>query len=234
MGTEPQQQSGGGTQTDPPQEPDASPMPPSGHGQVAEADSGRASEVASRSGRYALITALVTAMVSSFVSAGAAVYVSINESNRSSQLAASEAARESRQKLYREFLSTLNRYEGALSEASPLLIEPTTPPNLQIAKLGEVGKAQILFVDALNTVWMTGSDSMFLIADRFVNRADLFSNDHMGPFLSRYISKNTYPSWGDDEWRKAASSLGKAGLDFVVDLENITNDFLKQARKDLA
>ncbi|MBF6167017.1 hypothetical protein IU486_20025 [Streptomyces gardneri] len=234
MGAEPQQQAGEGAQRDSPEELDTSPGPPSGHGAVSEAGSRPAPEVGSRSGRYALITALVTAVISSFVSAGAAVYVSINESNRSSQLAASEAARESRQKLYREFLSTLNRYEAALSETSHLLIEPTTSPDLQIEKLGEVGKTQILFVDALNTVWMTGSHDMFMIADRFVTRIAVFSSDHYGPFVSRYISKNTYPTWGDDEWRKATSSLGKAALDFLADLGEITSDFLKQARKDLA
>ncbi|MEW1737916.1 hypothetical protein AB0346_18360 [Nocardia beijingensis] len=234
MGAGPQHPAGEGAQPDPPPELDASPGPPSGHAPVSQTDSRPAPEVASRGGRYALITALVTAMISSFVSAGAAVYVSVNESNRSSQLAASEAARESRQKLYREFLSTLNRYEEALSDASAVLGEPTSPPDLQIAKLVEAAKNQVLFVDALNTVWMTGSDDMFTIADRFVNRIDLFSSDHLEPFGRRYISRNTRSSYGDDEWRKATSSLGKAALDLVTDLEAITKDFLKQARKDLA
>ncbi|MDE1675002.1 hypothetical protein [Nocardia gipuzkoensis] len=159
--------------------------------------------------------------------------MSINESNRSSQLAASEAARESRQKLYREFLSSLNRYEGALSEVSAVMLEPTLAPETQTAKLAELGKSQILFADALNTVWMTGSEDMFVIADRYVVRLNRFARDDMAPFTDRYTPKGSYSEYGEDEWRKSTSALGAAAHTLIEDLEAITGDFLKQARKDL-
>jgi len=140
-------------------------------------------EPATRSARYALITAVSAAVISSFVAAGTAVYVSINQSNSSEQLAVTQAIRQDRQKVYSDFSVAMFSFMQQLGNVSGLLqargsIESVRP------EISELSGRQGEFLASLNLLLMAGSPEMQEVGGRFAEAVFAFSRDHVAPLRS--------------------------------------------------
>ena len=189
-------------------------------------------EPATRSARYALITAVSAAVISSFVAAGTAVYVSINQSNSSEQLAVTQAIRQDRQKVYSDFSVAMFSFMQQLGNVSGLLqargsIESVRP------EISELSGRQGEFLASLNLLLMAGSPEMQEVGGRFAEAVFAFSRDHVAPFAAQYIAANA-PRANDTAGRERDSAaLVVAINDLTTKIGELNAAFVAQGINDL-
>ncbi|WP_067836568.1 hypothetical protein [Nocardia lijiangensis] len=198
---------------------------------AASANLERDVRVATRNGRYALITALCAAILSSGVSAGSAIYVSRSQLERNERAESAQVVRDNRQKVYVELAATLMAY---LEELSGLKGELTQNPIDR-----EEVRAQVReLLDKGQMLWRTMTTVLLVGNLEIVPSMEKFGYDYYGPFtmnhLNTFTERNFSGSGGTDE------SLGRDGLALITEIDRMTigvrdflTSFVDQAREDL-
>jgi hypothetical protein len=189
-------------------------------------------KVATRSGRYALVTAVAAAIISSFVSAGTAVYVGVNQSNRADQLAASKALRTDRQKIYHDFSASIFSYVQGLAALQAHL--QAHHPKDSVSSAGQaLASLQTEFFASADLVSMDGSPEMGDLVDRLEKDAVRWTAEQFSPFFVKYLwtgapAANDTVGWGQD-----SAALANSIQQLIVKIAQFDDAFVGQGRKDL-
>jgi hypothetical protein len=159
-----------------------------------------------------LITAVAAAVISSLVAAGSAVYVSINQANRSERLAAVQAIRQDRQKVYSDFSIAMFNFTHQLASLVGVL---QTHGSIESARLeiAELARRQGEFLAGLNLLLMAGSPDMQQVGGRFGEAAFAFSRDHLAPFTAQYTATNAPRANDAAGWEREYKSFVVAAND---------------------
>ncbi|WP_431949393.1 hypothetical protein [Nocardia lijiangensis] len=198
---------------------------------AASANLERDVRVATRNGRYALVTALCAAILSSGVSAGSAIYVSRSQLERNERAESAQVVRDDRRDAYAELAVTLMAYAEELGGLKGELLQNPIEREEVRAQLHElVEKGQKIW-HAMTTVLLVGNRAMEPSLEKF-------GDEHYGPFtmnhLTTFSARHFSGSGGTDE------SLGRDGPALIIEIDRMVvgvgdflASFLDQARKDL-
>ncbi|MFI9412193.1 hypothetical protein [Nocardia gamkensis] len=186
-------------------------------------------QVATRSGRYALMAAVFAAIVSSFVSASAAVYTSISSADRSEEISIGEATRENRQKVYTDFLSATYAFAMQLGRMAEYLnIGDRDGFGSEAQQFADTEVKSMVMGDL---VAMTCGSGMSDVIERIQKAHVEFLNMRYGPFVGKVRDKSAHIS--ADEKRRGNAALRTAMIDFASELDKLLGEFHAQGRKDL-
>ncbi|MFE7798237.1 hypothetical protein [Nocardia sp. NPDC057440] len=188
-------------------------------------------ELATRHGRYALVTAVIAAVISASASAWSSIHVSSTEMDRQQRFAAAQAVRTNRESVYVDFVaaygdlaSRLGRLRAALQLHPPdsgfltseldKLFEPMqtlTRAETAVRIVGsEMGQALARWDRTLRALTM-GPESLEVVKDHL--------DQHQGGFPD------------DDQWRRIStvgiSAIERFSTDTAVD------EIAERAREDL-
>ncbi|WP_156371260.1 hypothetical protein [Nocardia arizonensis] len=186
---------------------------------------------ATRSARYALITALCAAVISSGVSAGSAVYVSRSELSRKETATAAQMVRDNRKPVYVDFADALLDYTEGVSRLKGELIQ--NPPDM-----GELG-GQFFAVKEKVDVLGRAMVAMSLMGSNALGPAlQKFSDDYYLPFLNDHFSPFWMSHFGPagttaDDIRRDGPPLIVAIDRMIGGTTDLLTRFTDQARKDL-
>jgi hypothetical protein len=189
-------------------------------------------KVATRSGRYAVITAVAAAIISSFVSAGTAVYVAVNQSNRADRLAASQALRTDRQKIYHDFSASIFSYVQGLAALQGHL-QAHHPRDSVISAGQALAQLQTEFLASANLVLMGGNPAMQGLIGRLEDDLNRGTNEQISPFFVKYPwpgapGANDTVGSGQD-----CAALANSIQQLIVKIAQFDDAFVEQGRKDL-
>jgi hypothetical protein len=186
-------------------------------------------QVATRSGRYALMAAVFAAIVSSFVSASAAVYTSISGADRSEQISIGKATRDNRQKVYTDFLSATYAFTMQMGRMAEYLnMDDRDGFRSEVQQFGD---AEVKSMVVGDLVAMTCGSGMSDVIERIQKAHVDFLNMHYGPFVGKARDKSAHIS--ADEKRRDNAALRTAMIDFASELDKLLGEFHAQGRKDL-
>jgi hypothetical protein len=179
-----------------------------------------------------LITAVAAAVISSFVAAGSAVYVSINQSNRSERLAATQAIRQDRQKIYSDFSIAMFNFTQQLASVAGVL---QTHGSIESARLeiAELVRQQGEFLAGLNLLLMAGSPDMQEVGGRFGEAVFVFSRDHFAPFTAQYTAPNAPRANDAAGWERDSQSVVVATNELLAKIGDLNGAFVEAGAKDL-
>jgi hypothetical protein len=225
--------------TPPPQPPaDASlaaePPPDSKADQAPQSEQNLYQElkVATRNGRYALVTAVAAAIVSSFVSAGAAVYVGVTQSNRADRLAASQALTTDRQKVYHDFSASIFNYVQGLAALQAHLQAHHSKDSV-----GSAGQAlaqlQTEFMASANLLSMDGSPEMQELVGPFEDDLVHWTYEQFNPLFAKYLWPGAPAADDTVGWERDSAALANSIQQLLVKIGQFDDAFVGQGRKDL-
>lgn len=198
------------------------------------ADLERDVKVATRNGRYALIAALCAAIVSSVVAAGSAVYNTANELDRTENVAAAQALRADRQKIYTDYYNAAFGATASLGGLKAALSGDSPDPEMVRVAVVNFGERAQETGQVLGAVFLVGSEEMATCLEKFGDSMTEFMNVHLKPFSDEGIT----PGAANDTAARAANLIDDptvlADIDrYTGDLTGYIADFVGQARNDL-
>jgi hypothetical protein len=189
-------------------------------------------QAASRSARYALITAVSAAVISSFVAAGSAVYVSTTQANRAEQMARSQAVRTDRQKTYSDFSMSLYEFVQQLAFVHGRL-QSHQPMESVGPELTELTTQQYKFLAGLNLLLMAGSSEMQDVAAHFADAIYGFARDHLLPFSTRYFAPDAAGANDPAGWQRDSTEMVAAMSELETKLGELNGQFIEQGSREL-
>jgi hypothetical protein len=189
-------------------------------------------KVATRSGRYALVAAVAAAIVSSLVSAGTAVYVGVNQSNRADRLAASEALRTDRQKIYHDFSASMFSYIQGLAALEGHL--QAHHPKDSVSSAEQVfAQRQTEFMASANLVIMEGSPEMQDLVGPLEHDVARWTSEQCNPILEKYLWPGAPAANDTVGWEQDSAALANSIQQLLVKIAQFDDAFVGQGRKDL-
>lgn len=190
----------------------------------------RSLRVATRNGRYALVTAVAAAVISAGVSAWASTHVSSTEMNRQERHAAAQAVRKDRHEAYVASVMDVAAQLGRIRAA--LLARPPNHTTIasELNKLEEPLRAHMRAEAAVRIV---GSEMGPTLARRDRELSALMSEpaDTSLMVVKNHLDQRPGGLTDDDEWRRVAA-VGLAAIEKYVN-ETSINEIAEQARADL-
>ncbi|MFE7744547.1 hypothetical protein [Nocardia sp. NPDC057455] len=212
----------------------ASPAEPSAPASSLDfAELRRSLRIATRNGRYALVTAVTAAVISAGVSAWASTHVSSTEMNRQERLAAAQAVRKDRHEAYvayvasaMDFAAQLGRIHAALEARPPVYATISSELNNLQQPLQSHMRAEA-------AVRIVGSEMGPTLArrDRELSALMFEPADSSLMVVENHLGQRPGALTDDDEWHRVAAVALAAIEKYTNDIS--INDIAEQARADL-
>lgn len=188
--------------------------------------------IATRSGRYALVTAVAAAVISAGISAWASTSVSNSEMNRQEHFTAAQAVRKDRREVYTQYVTSFMDLDGQLTTISAALNAHPPDRAAIAAEMNKLPQFMQSHLRAEAAVRIVGSEMGPLLARR--DRALTAMQSDPGSSLAvvrSYLDDHPGALTDDDEWRRVAT----VGITAIQKLLNDTSidEIAERARADL-
>ncbi|WP_280251711.1 hypothetical protein [Nocardia abscessus] len=193
----------------------------------------RSLRIATRNGRYALVTAVAAAVISAGVSAWASTHVSSTEMNRQERFAAAQAVRKDRREAYVDYVASLMDLAVQLGRIRAAL-EAHPPDRATIAsELNNLEEPLRAHLRAEAAMRIVGSEMGPTLArrDRELSALMFEPADSSLMVVKNHLDQRPGVITDDDEWRRVAV-VGLAAIDKYTK-ETSINEIAEQARADL-
>ncbi|MBF6334668.1 hypothetical protein IU450_02080 [Nocardia abscessus] len=189
--------------------------------------------IATRNGRYALVTAVAAAVISAGVSAWASTHVSSTEMNRQERFTAAQAVRKDRREVYVAYVASFMDVAAQLGRIRAAL--EARPPN-HATVAGELSNLQEplrAHMRAEAAVRIVGSEMGPTLArrDRELSALMFEPADSSLMVVRKHLDQRPGVLTDDDEWRRVAA-VGLAAIEKYVSQTSI-DEIAEQARADL-
>ncbi|MGY1894507.1 hypothetical protein [Nocardia gipuzkoensis] len=209
----------------------AGPSAPASSFDLAELQ--RSLRIATRNGRYALVTAVAAAVISAGVSAWASTHVSSTEMNRQERFAAAQAVRKDRREAYVDYVASLTDFAAQLGRIRAAL-EAHPPDHATVAgELSNLQEPLRAHMRAEAAVRIVGSEMGPTLArrDRELSALMFEPADSSLMVVRKHLDQRPGVLTDDDEWRRVAA-VGLAAIEKYVSQTSI-DELAEQARADL-
>lgn len=188
--------------------------------------------IATRSGRYALVTAVAAAVISAGISAWASTSVSNSEMSRQENFTAAQAVRKDRREVYTQYVTSFMDLDGQLTTISAALNAHPPDRAAIAAEMNKLPQFMQSHLRAEAAVRIVGSEMGPLLARR--DRALTAMQAEPGSSLAvvrSYLDDHPGALTDDDEWRRVAT----VGITAIQKLLNDTSidEIAERARADL-
>ncbi|MCX4093792.1 hypothetical protein [Nocardia sp. alder85J] len=186
---------------------------------------------ATRSARYALITAVVAAVISSVVAAGSAVYVSIDQANHAERQALSQAVRSDREKVYSDYLTSYFELIQELSTSEGNL-RITLPREAIATEFQTYATRSVEFYAASSLLLMVGSDEIVEVVDAISTSFLEFARKY-ADFELHYLAPGAPGANDPTGWTHDSTTLATVIDTVMRKQQNLIGALLTQGHADL-
>lgn len=189
-------------------------------------------QIATRNGRYALVTAVAAAVISAGISAWASMSVSNSEMSRQEHITAAQAVRKDRREVYTEYVTSFMDLEGQLGTINAALSAHPPDRATIAAELNKLPQLVQSNMRAEAAVRIVGSEMGPLLARRDRALTALVSEPGSSLLVVRsYLDDHPNTVSDDDEWHRVAT----VGITAIQKFANDTSidEIAERARADL-
>ncbi|MGK8521062.1 hypothetical protein ACRS6B_05635 [Nocardia asteroides] len=193
----------------------------------------RSLRIATRNGRYALVTAVAAAVISAGVSAWASTHVSSTEMNRQERFTAAQAVRKDRREAYVGYVASFMDLASRLGSFRAAL--EAHPPDRAtiVSELSNLQEPLRALMRAEAAVRIVGSEMGPTLAriDRQLSALMFEPADSSLLVVKTHLEQRPGVLADDDEWRRVAA-VALAAIERYSE-ETAIDDFAERARADL-
>ncbi|MFI6367587.1 hypothetical protein ACIBG0_33115 [Nocardia sp. NPDC050630] len=188
--------------------------------------------IATRNGRYALVTAVAAAVISAGISAWASTSVKSTEMNRQEHFAAAQAVRKDRREVYVEYVASVMDLAGQLTLISASLSAHPPDRATIAAGLNKLPEPIQSHLRAEAAVRIVGSEMGPFLARRDRALTALMSEPGSSlAVVKSHLEHHSGALTDDDEWRRVATAGITAIEKFLKDTS--IDEIAERARADL-